>query len=85
MNADVVAFAHRPGWVAVITAVSATLTGADVIPRGGGAVAILIAGIVVAVIAGTVALETRHNMVGWMISAFVATILVLIAAVDILT
>ena len=53
----------------------------DIIPRGGGAVAILIASIVIALIAGVVALELHRNMALWMLSAFIVT-LVTISAVN---
>ena len=51
------------------------------IPHGGGTVAILIAAIAVAVIAGMVALELHRNMFGWMFTAFVVTF-VIISAVN---
>jgi uncharacterized membrane protein YeaQ/YmgE (transglycosylase-associated protein family) len=54
--------------------------GSSRIPHGGGAVAILIAGIVCAVIAATVALEMRRNMVAWMVVTFVGTVLVIAAS-----
>lgn len=59
--------------------------GASLIPHGGGAVAILIAGMVCAVIAATAALEMHRNMVAWMVATFVGTVLLLAAAIDLMT
>ena len=61
-------------------AISSVSRWSELIPHGGGALAILIAGIVIAVIAAVVALELRRNMFGWMLTAFVAT-LVIVSAV----
>jgi hypothetical protein len=43
------------------------------VPHGGGAIAILIASIWMAVIAAMIALEKRRNMAIWMLGAFIAT------------
>jgi hypothetical protein len=56
-----------------------------VLPRGGGAIAILIAGIVMAVIAATVAVERRANVAVWTIGAFVLTFVVTRAALYLVT
>lgn len=53
-----------------------TWVGLGVLPRAGGAVAIVIASIVVAVIAATVAVERRGNIAVWMIGAFTVTFVV---------
>ena len=53
-----------------------TWVGLGVLPHGGGAVAILIAGLVMAVIAATVAVERRANIAVWTIGAFVVTVVV---------
>lgn len=50
--------------------------GLGVLPHGGGAVAIVIASIVVAIIAATVAVERRSNVAVWMVGAFVITFVV---------
>ncbi|HEX4559234.1 MAG TPA: hypothetical protein VH166_08620 [Mycobacterium sp.] len=66
----------------------AGLVGSGLIPRGGGAVAILIASMAIGVITATVALEqgrTTTAMFGWMITAFVVTFVVVSAAVHFLT
>lgn len=58
--------------------------GSGLVPHGGGAVAIVIASIVIAVIAAVIALEQNRSartMFGWMIAAFVVTFVVLTAAV----
>ncbi|MCV7227300.1 hypothetical protein [Mycolicibacterium komossense] len=47
--------------------------------------AILIAGMVCAVIAATAALEMHRNMVAWMVATFVGTVLLLAAAIDLMT
>jgi hypothetical protein len=68
----------------MVTAVSAAWSmsrWSDQVPHGGGAVAILIASIAMAVIAGTIALELHRNMFGWMVTAFVVTFVVVSAAV----
>lgn len=54
-----------------------TWVGFGVVPHGGGAVAILIASIVMAVIAATVAVERRTNIAVWTIGAFVVTFVVI--------
>lgn len=51
-----------------------TWLGLGVLPHGGGAVAIVIASIVVAIIAATVAVERRANIAVWMIGAFTVTL-----------
>lgn len=56
----------------------------DLVPHGGGAVAIVIAGIVIAVVAATITLErgrSTRTMFAWMITAFVVTCVVASAAV----
>ena len=53
-----------------------TWVGLGVVPHGGGAVAILIAGLVMAVIAATAAVERRANIAVWTIGAFVVTVVV---------
>jgi hypothetical protein len=65
--------------------IASKVLGSSLIPHGGGAVAILIAGIVSSVVAATVALETRRNMVGWMAATFVGTIFVAAAVLHALT
>ena len=55
----------------VMIAISSASRWSQLIPHGGGAVAILIAAIVIAVIAAVVALELHRNMFGWMLTAFV--------------
>ena len=50
--------------------------GLGVLPHGGGAVAIVCASIVMAVIATTVAVERRGNIAVWAIGAFVVTFVV---------
>jgi hypothetical protein len=52
---------------------TSTWLGLGVLPHGGGAVAIVVASIVVAVIAATVAVERRGNIAVWMIGAFTVT------------
>ena len=69
---------HSP--LTSMIAMSSASRWSELIPHGGGAVAILIAAIVIAVIAAVVALELHRNMFGWMLTAFVAT-LVIISAV----
>ena len=54
-----------------------TWVGLGVLPHGGGAVAILIASIVMAAIAATVAAERRANIAVWSIGAFVGTFVVI--------
>jgi hypothetical protein len=56
-----------------VGAVMSTRVGLSVLPHGGGAVAIVAASIVVAIIAATVAVERRSNVAVWMIGAFIAT------------
>jgi hypothetical protein len=66
-----------------VTAFLGTRFSSGVIPHGGGAVAILIASIWIAVIPAIVALEQGHStrvMFGWMLAAF-AVVFVLISAV----
>jgi hypothetical protein len=53
-----------------------TWVGRGVLPHGGGAVAIVAASVVVAVIAATVAVERRGNIAVWMIGAFTVTFVV---------
>lgn len=62
-----------------------TSVGLGVLPHGGGAVAILIAGIVMAIIAATVATERRANIAVWMIGAFVVTVVVVSAVLYLVT
>lgn len=62
-----------------------TWVGLGVLPHGGGAVAILIASIVMAVIAATVAVERRANIAVWTIGAFVLTFVVASAALYLVT
>ncbi len=47
---------------------------ASVIPTGGGAVAIVIASIFVAVVCAMIAIETNHNLYGWMLVGFVGSL-----------
>jgi hypothetical protein len=54
---------------------------AGMIPQGGPAIAILVAGIFVAVIAAIVAMEKRRKPIPWAITGFVVTIIV-VSAVD---
>jgi hypothetical protein len=56
-----------------------------VVPHGGGAIAILIASIVMAVIAATVAVERRANIAVWTIGAFILTFVVASAALYLVT
>ncbi len=65
----------------VLIAISSAPQWSELIPHGGGAVAILIASIVIALIAGTVALELHRNMFSWMVTTFVVTF-VIISAVN---
>jgi hypothetical protein len=53
--------------------------GLGVLPHGGGAVAIVSASIVMAVIAATVAVERRRNIAVWAIGAFAVTFMVVSA------
>ena len=53
-----------------------TWVGLPVVPHGGGAVAIVIASVVMAAIAATVAAERRTNIAVWTIGAFVGTFVV---------
>jgi hypothetical protein len=62
-----------------------TWVAVGVLPHGGGAIAILIAGIVMAVIAATVAVERRANVAVWTIGAFVLTFVVIRAALYLVT
>ena len=62
-----------------------TWVGLGVVPHGGGAVAILIAGLVMAVIAATVAVERRANIAVWTIGAFVVTVVVVSAVLYLVT
>ena len=55
-------------------AAMSTWLGLAVLPHGGGAVAIVVASIVVAIIAATVAVERRANIAVWMIGAFTVTL-----------
>jgi len=59
-----------------VAANMSTWVGLGVLPHGGGAVAIFIAGLVMAVIAATVAVERRANIAVWTIGAFVVTVVV---------
>ena len=63
----------------------ATWVGLGVVPHGGGAVAILIASIVMAAVAATVAVERRANIAVWMISAFVGTFVVISVVLYLIT
>jgi len=54
------------------TAASAHPEAASLIPHGGGAAAILIGAIFVAVAVGTVAIELRRNQYLWMLASFAA-------------
>jgi hypothetical protein len=67
------------GAVNRIVAVAGSAEAASIIPRGGGAVAILIAGIVVAVICATVAIELHRNAYVWTTIGFVGTVILLSA------
>jgi hypothetical protein len=62
-----------------------TWVGLGVVPHGGGAVAIVIASIVMAIIAATVAVERRANVAVWMIGAFVVTFVVISVALYLVT
>lgn len=62
-----------------------TWVGLGVLPHGGGAVAIFIAGLVMAVIAATVAVERRANIAVWTIGAFVVTVVVVSAVLYLVT
>jgi hypothetical protein len=64
-----------------VSAASSMSRWSDLVPHGGGAVAILIASIAMAVIAGMIALELQRNMFGWMVTVFVVTFVVVSAAV----
>jgi len=50
-----------------------------VLPTGGGAVAIIIGSIFVAVIVAVVAIETNRNPYGWMVVGFVASFVIISA------
>jgi len=54
------------------TVAAARLEAASLIPHGGGAVAILIGAIFVAVAVGIVGIELRRNQYLWMLASFVA-------------
>jgi hypothetical protein len=62
-----------------ILAATAHAEATSFIPHGGGAVAVLIASIVVAVIATTVAIEMQRNVFGWAIIGFVGTAILVCA------
>ncbi len=57
----------------------------SVLPHGGGAVAILIAGIVVGGITLTVAVDRRANPVIWPLAAFLITVLACSLVLDALS
>ncbi|TSE00681.1 hypothetical protein FOS14_06545 [Skermania sp. ID1734] len=46
-------------------------------PHGGWLVTMIAAGVVVAMIGGTAALEMRRNMAAWMIAGFVVTFVII--------
>jgi hypothetical protein len=55
---------------------SARLTVASIVPHGGPAIAILVAGMFVAVVGAIVAMEKQGKPFVWAVLGFVATILV---------
>ncbi len=62
----------------MIGTVAATrLEAASLIPHGGGAVAILIGAIFVAVAVGIVGIELRRNQYLWMLAGFVAALVLI--------
>ena len=66
-----------------VSVVCGTQAGSGLLPHGGGAVAILIVSIVIALLTALVALELRRStgaMFAWMITAFVVTFVVVSAA-----
>jgi len=61
----------------VIGTAAPHLEAVSLIPYGGGAVAILIGAIFVAVAVGTVAIELRRNQYLWMLTSFVAALVLI--------
>jgi len=61
----------------VIGTAAPHLEAASLIPYGGGAVAILIGAIFVAVAVGIVAIELRRNQYLWMLTSFVAALVLI--------
>jgi hypothetical protein len=54
-----------------------SVAGGSVIPTGGGAVAILIGSIFVAVVCGMIAIEVNRNVWGWMVVGLVGSFLII--------
>ncbi len=54
-----------------------SVAGGSVIPTGGGAVAILIGSIFVAVACGMIAIEVNRNVWGWMVVGLVGSFLII--------
>jgi hypothetical protein len=63
-----------------ILGVSAQAGMASVIPHGGPAIAIFVAGLFVAVVAAIVAMEKQRKPLRWAIIGFVVTLIVVSAA-----
>jgi len=59
------------------TVAAAHLEAVSLIPYGGGAVAILIGAIFVAVAVGIAAIELRRNQYLWMLTSFVAALVLI--------
>ncbi|BBZ26325.1 hypothetical protein MMAD_06200 [Mycolicibacterium madagascariense] len=60
-------------------------TALAVLPHGGPAIAIFVGGLLAAVIAAIVAMETDRRAVVWAIGAFLGVVVVLSVVVDLLT
>lgn len=56
-----------------------------VLPHGGPAIAIFVGGLLSAVIAAVVAMETERPAVAWAIGAFLAAVVALSVVVDLLS
>jgi type III secretory pathway component EscS len=68
-------------WISVA---SVHLEAAGIIPRGGPAIAILIAGLFVAVVGAIVAMEMQSRPFVWEVIGFVVTIVVASAALAVI-
>jgi len=59
--------------------VMGSVAGGSVVPTGGGAVAILVGSIFVAVACGIVAIEVNRNLWGWMVVGLVGSFVIISA------